>query len=359
MNNSDSENLQRLIRNRLREVRMLVTDADGTLFGQKPEFEQFRAFRAKVDQLRRENDAIWTICTGRSLRSFNRVFQPMRVFGIEPDYVIARHAYIYERGRSGYWPHWLWNARVLWLQWRDASRVRRALPVISRAVLARNPFAHVVYRGSERVCFRFDDEGATAFGAEVIRAQAKPFKHLQIFQFPGEVDVRTIPFTKGLAVAELARRLGIGHQRILVVGDSHNDISMIEINVGCRTACPGNAVPEVVEAVHRAGGHIAAGQCLAGVMEILDAYETGKVNSALPAGFHENWNGSNPVRLPKHAGRLNSRMANLALFIVVVYVSMLALAVFFPKKNWAKLIGKPYQALVLKAERAVKSLLSE
>jgi hypothetical protein len=247
---------------------------------------------------------------------------------------------------------------VLWLQWRDASRVRRALPLISRAVLAHNPFAHVVYRGDERVCFRFDDEGAANFGAEIIRAEAKPFRHLQIFQFPCEVDVRTIPFTKGLAVAELARHLGIGPQRILVVGDGHNDISMIEINAGCLTACPGNAVPEVMEAVHHGGGHIAKGQCLAGVMEILDAFEAGTVDSALPAGFREDREGGNPVRLPKHSGRSTNRVVSAVMLVLVIYVTLLVMASFRVVPGLGA-IERSYRAVLHKIEQVIRFVTSD
>lgn len=332
---------------------MFVTDADGTLLGQKPEFEQYRAFRLKIDELRTISGAKWVVCTGRSLRSFGRVFHPMRVFGIEPDYVIARHAYIYERSRHGYWPHWLWNLRVLWLQWRDELRVRRALPMLRRAVLSRNPFAHVVYSSSQRVCFRFDDEGAANFGAEIIRAEAKPYKYLQIFQFPGEVDVRTVPFTKGLAVAELARHLGISPAHILVVGDGHNDISMMEINADCRTACPGNAAPEVIEAVHRTGGHIATERSLAGVMEIIGAYETGKIHSELPPDFHEFREGENPVRLPNHGSRATSRTTTVVLVLAVLYTTLLVLANFGVVPG-LQVIGKPYHALVRQIEQLFK-----
>ena len=337
----------------LRRVQLFVTDADGTLLGQKPEFEQYRAFRLKIEALRDLSGAKWVVCTGRSLRSFGRAFHPMRVFGIEPDYVIARHAYIYERGRSGYWPHWFWNVRVLWLQWRAELRVRRALPMLRRAVLSRNPFAHIAFSSNQRVCFRFDDEGAASFGAEIIRTEAKPYEYLQIFQFPCEVDVRTVPFTKGLAVAELARHLDISPARILVVGDGHNDISMMEINADCLTACPGNAVPEVMEAVHRTGGHIASERALAGVMEIIDAYETGRVHSELPPDFYEFKEGRNPVHLPKHSSESGSRAVSAVLLLAVLYTTLLVIA-SFSKVSGLRVIAKPYDALVRQVERVIR-----
>jgi HAD superfamily hydrolase (TIGR01484 family) len=343
--------------NTLSQIRMLVTDADGTLLGQKPEFDLYRAFRVKINDLRNVQGAVWVVCTGRGLRSFNRVARPMRVFGIEPDFVIARHAFIFQRSRWGYWPHWLWNARVLWLEWRDKLEVRRALPMIRRAVLSRNPFAHVTYRNHQRIRFHFDDEGAANFGAEIIREEAKPFKYLQVFQFPGEVDVRTVPFTKGLAVAELARHLEIGTDRILAIGDGHNDISMMELNIRCRTACPGNAVPEVMEVVHRTGGHIATQRSLSGIVEILGAYETGLIRSELPPGLAELREEGNPVTTPSHSSHSRDRTMGSLLFLGVLYVTTLVLASFGLLGPLGPVIMQPYNKLVTQMERLIGHLL--
>jgi hydroxymethylpyrimidine pyrophosphatase-like HAD family hydrolase len=343
--------------NILRQIRMLVTDADGTLLGQKPEFELFRAFRARINDLRQGQGAVWVVCTGRGLRSYNRISRPMRVFGIEPDFVIARHAFIYQRSRWGYVPHWLWNVRVVWMQRRDELQVRRALPLIRRAVLSRNPFAHVVFRNHQRICFRFDDEGAANFGAEIIREAVRPYKYLQVFQYPDEVDVRTVPFTKGLAVAELARRLGIGTSRILAIGDGHNDISMMGLKNFCRTACPGNAVPEVMEAVHLAGGHIATKRNLSGVMEILEAYETGTLRSDLPPGLHELREEGNPVKVAGRSSSSGGRVTGLLLFLGVVYTTIMVLANFGLLGKAGPVIMGPYQKLVAVVEQVIARFL--
>lgn len=335
--------------NRLRDVRMFVTDADGTLFGQRPEFDQFRDFKERVTRIRASYGTVWAVCTGRSLRSFIRIFRPMQVFGIEPDYVIARHAYTYERRDWGYLPHWIWNARVLWLQWKDRIAIRRAIPRLARAVIRTNPFARVIHRGPDRLCLRFEDEGAAKYGIEILRAEARPLKHLQIFEGSDEVEVRTIPFTKGLAVKELARHLGIPEARILVIGDGHNDISMIEMTPPCLTACPANAAPEVVEAVHRTGGHIAEERSLAGVMEALDAYERGQVNDRMPP--HRVGEASAPS-FPRHHGRSGGRIAGVGLLLAVIYTTLLVLA-HYGLLPYGHVISRPYHALVDGIDRLI------
>lgn len=321
---------------------MFVTDADGTLMGRHPEFDQYRAFQARINELRASYGMLWVVCTGRSLSGYKQIFRSMRIFGISPDYVIVNHAYIFECKSWGYLPHWIWNLRIRWLQWKDEYTLRRALPRIRKAVLLRNPFARVRVANPQRLCFQFDDEGAAAFGAEVLQAEVRPYKYLQMFKADGEVSVRVIPFTKGLAVTELARHLGIPNSQILVVGDGHNDISMMELDPPCRTACPANAAPEVVATVHRTHGHIAAERNLNGVLEVLAAYEQGQLNDTLPA----DWVESTPDASPRaHARGIRGVMGTTFLLLLVLYTTLLVVASFirFPGRG---LILKPYYSAV-------------
>ena len=327
--------------NILKQVRMFVTDADGTLMGHRPEFGQYRAFRAKINEMRNTHGAVWVVCTGRSLRGYKRIFRPMNMFGIKPDYVIACHAYIYECKRWGFMPHWLWNLRGLRLQWKDALALRRAMPRLKQAVLRSNPFAKVSRSSRDRLSFQFEDEGAANYAADILRTEAKPYRYFQVFQAPGELEVRVIPFTKGLAVSELAMHLQVVNHQILVVGDGHNDISMMEMTPPCFTACPSNAASEVVEAVHRTHGHIASERSLGGVMEVLEAYESGTVNDALPSG----WIGADRFASRPKPSRGISGVGTVVVLLLVFYTTLLVLCSFcnFPGR---KFLMKPYTKLI-------------
>jgi len=326
--------------NMLKRVRMFVTDADGTLMGHRPEFDQYRDFRGKINELRNTYGAIWVVCTGRRLGGYQQIFRPMNIFGIKPDFVIANHAYIYECKRWGFMPHWIWNLRVLWLQWREQWALRRAMPTLRRAVLSHNPFARLVYYSRERLCFQFEDESAANYSAGILREGTRRYKYLQMFEAPGEMEVRAIPFTKGLAVQELARHLGVSNAQILVVGDGHNDISMIEMTPPCLTACPGNAVAEVIEAVHKTGGHIAASHSLGGVLEALTAYETGRVSSELPSG----WSGVGSSSKPRLING-TPRLGALIVVSLVTYTTILVVGSFcqFPGRTT---LMKPYHKVI-------------
>lgn len=326
--------------NMLKRVRMFVTDADGTLMGHRPEFDQYRDFRNKINELRNAYGAVWVVCTGRRLRGYRQIFRPMNTFGIKPDFVIASHAYIYECKPWGFLPHWIWNLRVLWLQWREQWALRRAIPRLRRAVLSHNPFARLVYCSSEQLTFQFDDDSAANYSAGILREGIRGHRYLQMFEVPGEIEVRAIPFTKGLAVGELARHLGVSNGQILVVGDGLNDISMIGMTPPCLTACPGNAVAEVIEAVHKTGGHIAAGHSLGGVLEALTAYESGRISSALPAG----WSGFGSSSKPRMTSGA-SGLGVLVTVLLVVYITILVVGSFcrFPGRTT---LMKPYHHLI-------------
>ncbi len=64
-------------------------------------------------------------------------------------------------------------------------------------------------------------------------------------------------YTKGSALAHIARHLGTPPALVHAVGDNHNDLSMLNPAVAGKLACPANSVPEVRSAVARAGGYVA------------------------------------------------------------------------------------------------------
>ena len=76
-------------------------------------------------------------------------------------------------------------------------------------------------------------------------------------------------YSKGTALAELARLTGVGHGEIFAAGDHYNDLPMLDGVHAQWVACPGNAVEAVKIAVARAGGFVAEGACSVGILEAL------------------------------------------------------------------------------------------
>ena len=78
-------------------------------------------------------------------------------------------------------------------------------------------------------------------------------------------------------MGELARLLKIPRENIFASGDHHNDISMLDGKAAGMPSCPANAIVEVQDAVHNAGGYIAKKHFGAGVHEALLHFSNGEL----------------------------------------------------------------------------------
>lgn len=333
-------------------IRLLATDLDGTLIGTGREFPLFVPFRERIDAIRRRNGCVWAICTGRTGRSFRRFFAPMRMVGLQPDYVIVRHAYIGGPRARGFISHFFWNVGIAYEQWAQRLRVRRTLDRWHRAILRGIQGVETLMRGSDRLWVSFVSEDGAAQAEQLLKAQPVSSRYLRVFRRRKEVDVRSVPFTKGLALSELAGHLGIRREEILAIGNGHNDASMLDGTVAQHTGCPVNSEPEIVQAVHEAGGHIASQPGLGGVIEILDAVETGQVRSALPDWWRspETVEGDE-ARDWKRSHRQRRRVVpNILLAGAAVYVVLLVFAQF-DLLPFARAIRMPFELLMAAIRR--------
>jgi HAD superfamily hydrolase (TIGR01484 family) len=330
------------------DIRLLATDLDGTLLGSAGDFSLYPEFREQLTAMRRRHNAVWAVCTGRSVSGFEQIFAPMRLMGVDPDFVIARHAFLYSvRGRR-FVPHVLWNVRTFFDLVLSQWKIRHALAEWHR-LIARSFFpVRVIKRQSNRLWLRFEKEDSAVAAADLLRTRAQALPHLRVFKYLQEIDVRVVPFTKGIAVSELTRHLRLAPADVLAIGNGHNDISMFDPSVAGQTGCPAGSEVEVVEAVHRVGGHVARGLSLAGTLEIIRAWENGTVRSELPdvsPVADARPNPHTPRNHYSHQGPLTGKKA--CLMAGGAYVVLLALAScgIIP---FSDLILRPY-LLVLEA----------
>ena len=106
------------------DIKLLVTDLDGTLIGSANEFPLYKSFKEHLETLRDSSNTRWVACTGRTFRSFNEFFYPMQSMGIMPDYIIVRHAYILKRTNMGYVPLLFWNIHIFHMIWQQKIQAR-------------------------------------------------------------------------------------------------------------------------------------------------------------------------------------------------------------------------------------------
>jgi hypothetical protein len=180
-----------------------------TLIGSTDEFHLYGDFEELLVQLRAKFGTAWAVCTGRRHRSFLRMMGPLRTLGLLPDYVIVRHAYIYKQTRWGYVPHVAWNVRIMLHVMLSRLHIREAINEWYGLLSKMCTGSTVISKTKTRLCLRFENEEDADAAERMLREKVTEFTHLCVFRFMREVDVRLVPFTKGLALGDLADGLGV------------------------------------------------------------------------------------------------------------------------------------------------------
>ncbi len=341
------------------DIRLLVTDLDGTLIGSANEFPLYETFKARLDELRQSHQTCWVACTGRTRQSFNAFFYPMRAMGLLPDFIILNHAFIFVRTPMGYMPRVFWNLHIYHMVMQQRMYARAALKHWRDMVTGAAAGVRMADRTKDQLRLQFDSEESATMAGNILRDKLSTYSHLRVFTYLREVEVRPVPFTKGLAVSELARRLGFDPDHVIAIGNGHNDISMFEPDVARMCGCVANSEAEVMRVVHEAGGHVAAARSLTGVLEILAAYAEDRVSSELPDSWVPPPKSNNPHHhRRKKKGRRSThelKMATFWLVVGVVYVTLIVLA-YFGILPFADDIMKPFSLLGQGLQRLLDSL---
>ena len=247
---------------------LLSFDFDGTLVipdndpAVRPEF--FEMMR----MMRHSHSAYWGINTGRSLMQAVQGLVDAR-FPFLPDYIIARENEIYMPNEFGRWVGVSdWNKRSHKEHHRLFRKCRRFLEKLRQWVEAE----------TAAVWGMQDDEPAgivasTASEMDMIVRKIEEVIHRKpklSYQRNGiYLRFSHDQYHKGSAMVEVARLCGLTKQKIFAIGDSHNDLDMLDVRTAGLIACPGNACAEVKEQVAASGGYAARMDASAGTIEAL------------------------------------------------------------------------------------------
>lgn len=87
----------------------------------------------------------------------------------------------------------------------------------------------------------------------------------------GWVAVMHHALGKGHALKAYARHIRLPTDHILAIGDQYNDLPMLILDVARHVGCPGDAIPEVRQAVRKAGGVVADLAGPLGTIEVINA----------------------------------------------------------------------------------------
>lgn len=250
---------------------VLSFDFDGTLHfaGEQPPVP--RALFDTLRRLRTDHGAVWGINTGRSMDYMQEGILESD-FPFLPDWVVAREHEIHLADRNGRWqPLPEWNRRAeaeIHALFKHASKL---LKEIRRLVSE--------HTGAQWIEMPGEPAGIVAQSEEEIEwivtrvtplAAAEPqlsWQRNSIYLRFGHRD-----YQKGSSLSRVAALHGLSAARCFAIGDSHNDLEMLDPARAAMTACPANAVPEIRDKVLANGGFVTRSAHGAGAIEALDHY---------------------------------------------------------------------------------------
>jgi hydroxymethylpyrimidine pyrophosphatase-like HAD family hydrolase len=249
---------------------ILCFDFDGTLVHPQSD-PVFHPGLGQMIQALRGQGAAWVINTGRSL---GQTIEGMAQHGIymEPDFIIARECDIYKPGFFSAWKDFgSWNRQALRAQEKFLKDHQVPLQDIRQLVETQTKASVITGDGGELGIVATTDEEMDGICA-YIDAQARQFPDLGYHRNGIYLRFSHSGYSKGTALSELARLLGLDSSACFAAGDNFNDLSMLDPRHARMIACPGNALDPVKHIVHARGGFIATRYASEGMMEALTHY---------------------------------------------------------------------------------------
>lgn len=255
-------------------VRLIAMDFDFTLVDYPPHGEH-RICEALLDRL--EGLAALGVRAGVvSGRTFESLKDALLRAGVRPgsrfpSFLICQDAYVHQTDGTGAWvAEEAHNASVrsdmLTAMQELLPLFHQCMDLLSREGIAPREWKIIGDGGLEWVA---ESPAHAQKGLDALRPFAQ---RIDINRNHHLINLVPKGHGKGVALRDFAGRLGIAPEEVLAVGDSLNDLSMLDGRFGLRGGAVGNADPIVRAAVERAGGSTACGRASYGLLEILDRH---------------------------------------------------------------------------------------
>lgn len=250
---------------------LLSFDFDGTLHDPSESPPVPTAFFDLIRRLREERGVVWGINTGRSMPQMVEGFLESR-FPFLPDWVIAREHQIHFPNAFGRWlPDTIWNKRCE-KEIHSLFKSSRKLLALIRAEVEEHTGAQWIEMQGEPagIISRTEEE------MEWIVAHITPLIHAEshfgwqrnsIYLRFGHRDIQ-----KGSSLSRIATHYSLTVSQCFAIGDSHNDLEMLDPAHCGMTACPANAVEDIRLKVTATGGLVTRAAHGQGAIEALNHY---------------------------------------------------------------------------------------
>ena len=248
-------------------IRLISTDFDGTLVDhfEKPPVSP-ALFKMFADL--RQCGVLWAVNTGRGL---DFTLEGLRQFGfpLEPDYILTNEREVFHRDSAGNWRDYGdWNRRCAeahdLLFQTEAAFVAQILQFLHGM-----EGAETIYENDRPVGVITGTDEQMDRVVEFVHAVRGPDSLFHYQRNTIYLRFCHAHYSKGAALGELCRLIGICADETFSAGDHHNDLSMLDGRFARWPAAPVNAIPEVKVTVQNAGGYVAETRASDGVVEAL------------------------------------------------------------------------------------------
>jgi HAD superfamily hydrolase (TIGR01484 family) len=250
---------------------ILSFDFDGTLHHSAGDPPVPAAFFQRIRTLREQQGIVWGINTGRSIAHMIEGFAESR-FPFLPDWVVAREREIYFPDADARWlPHPTWNPRCEQEIHSLFTRVRGLLDRIRHEVEEHTAAKWMEFPGEPAGLISQSEEEMEWIVSRVEPLAAHEpqlaWQRNSIYLRFGHRD-----FQKGSSLGQIASHYGLDAARCFAIGDSYNDLEMLDPAYAGMAACPANAIPLIREKITACGGLITRAAHGHGSVEALDHY---------------------------------------------------------------------------------------
>ena len=234
-------------------IQIISTDFDGTFFA---EFEN----PPVPDELQRligrlqEAGTKWVINTGRDLSSLLETLARARL-SARPDYLVVVEREIYVHDQAQYIGLEDWNRACARAHQELFARIRADLPRLVAWVTER--FDAAVYEDSySPFCLIAENNGDADVIHDYLNEYCAGVPELTVVRNDVYARFSHAAYSKGTALSEIARRLGVSRDHILAAGDHLNDLPMLSREHARWLVAPSNAIEPVKDAVRRQDGFV-------------------------------------------------------------------------------------------------------
>lgn len=250
---------------------ILSFDFDGTLHDPAGEPPVPKAFFECIQRIREKHDALWGINTGRSMEYAIEGMEESG-FPFMPDWIVAREREIYLPQADGRWlPHESWNQRCDGEIAKLFERIDTLLKKIQHEVKEHTGAQWIEMKGEPAsMIAQSEEEMEWIVNRFTPMVQDEPELSWQRNTIYLRFGHRS--FHKGSSLSEVAKLHGLGAEHCFAMGDSHNDVEMLDLKHAGRVACPSNALDLVRQQVESQGGLVTQRVHGEGVVEALEHY---------------------------------------------------------------------------------------